>query len=79
MIAITNNSTTYGAITDPIWETVNEVPSPVFLISVGYNSDMYSKLTENTALTQNFPSKAINNKKFALSENNSNIFSNINT
>lgn len=39
---------------------------------------MYNKLTENTALTQNFPSKATNNKKFALSESNSNIFCNIN-
>lgn len=46
---------------DPIWEIVNVVPMPVFLIVVGYNSDIKSKLTENTALTQNFPSKVIYN------------------
>lgn len=39
-MGITNNSTTYGAITDPIWEIVNDVPRPVFLIVVGYNSDI---------------------------------------
>lgn len=68
MLVITNNSTTNGAIIDPIWEIVNDVPRPVFLIAVGYNSDIKSKQTENTALTQNFPIKAINNKKFAFSK-----------
>lgn len=47
---------------------VNDVPRPVFLIAVGYNSDINSILTENTALTQNFPINAIHNKKNAFSE-----------
>lgn len=47
---------------------VKDVPRPVFLIAVGYISDMKSKLTENTALTQNFPINVIHNNKFAFSE-----------
>lgn len=47
---------------------MSDVPIPVFLIEVGYNSDIKSTLTENTALTQNFPSKVTNNKRFSLSK-----------
>jgi len=47
---------------------VNDIPRPVFLIAVGYISDIKSKLTENTALTQNFPIITIHNKICAFSE-----------
>jgi len=55
---------------------VNDIPRPVFLIAVGYISDIKSKLTENTALTQNFPIIAIHNKICAFSETNNNLIEN---
>lgn len=69
LFVCTKISTIYGAIIDPIWEKVNNIPIPVFLIIVGYNSDMKSTMVENKALTKNLAIKVTHNKMFTFSEN----------
>jgi hypothetical protein len=72
LFVYTKSSTIYGAIIDPIWEKVNNIPIPVFLIVVGYNSDTKRIIIENKALTKNFAIKVTHNKTSAFSENKKN-------